>query len=79
MNDDLRLFCKNNNLFLTGVYILRLETFERGNWDVGDKGVQFVSRVLVVVSPSAQSNAHTEWDVSEANQNYFLLLNLFKR
>lgn len=49
------------SLFVVGFNIFRLKSLEGFDWNIGDQCVQFVGRVLIVISSASQANANTEW------------------
>ena len=61
----------SDTLVAGGLDILCLETFESGDIDVSNKGVQLVRRVLVLISESRQTDADTIGDVSEIRKIIF--------
>lgn len=48
-------------LIVAGLNIFCLQALEGFDWNVGDQCVQFVGRILIVISSASQANANTEW------------------
>jgi len=50
------------------LHILSLQALESvlGDVDMGDQGVQFVHRVLILVPQAGQADPHAEWDAPDA-------------
>lgn len=48
------------SLIVIGFNIFSLQVLESGDGDIGDQGVQFVGRVLIVVTAASQTYTYAE-------------------
>ena len=61
-------FAAHLDLFSRGLHVLSLESLEAslGDLDMGDKSVQLVDTVLVLIPQPGQADSHSEGDTSHS-------------